>query len=76
MPAPGDRLTSNQDLKRLRALADAGVILAVAAREIGMDQATVRYWDRKEHLGFVTRIQNPAPLPPHAVLPRLRARRG
>lgn len=75
MPAPGDRSTKIQDLKRLRALADAGVVRAVAARVVGMDQATVRYWDLKAGLGFV--IRPPAvraPAVPPAVLPRLRAR--
>lgn len=75
MPSPGDRLTNSQDIKRLRALADAGVQRATAARQCGMDQATVRYWDMKERLGFVLKHAGPAaPLPPRASLPKIRHR--
>ncbi len=72
-----DRRTSNQDLRRLRALADAGIVRAVAAREVGMNIATVRYWDLKEHLGFATRmpaVARCAPLEPYAPRPRLRVK--
>jgi hypothetical protein len=47
--------TSNQDIAKLRALAARGFYLTDAAREVGLTNTQVAYWNEREHIGLVSR---------------------
>ncbi len=49
------KLTTNHDIDRLRALAARGVYLTDAAREVGLSNTQVAYWNEREHIGLICR---------------------
>ena len=69
------RIITSLDLKKLRALAEAGYTRVDAARELGISRDQARYWDLKENFGFLQKNLGPAPVEmARSLLPKVRPR--
>ena len=44
---------TNHDITKLRVLAARGVYITPAARDVGLTDFAVRYWNNKLHLGLI-----------------------